>query len=222
MNALRQVSPPLLALWLAFALGACGEDTGGGGGDDPNNDPNNTPNNEPNNQPNNTPAGSACDPFTPCGGDIVGTHSIIDACFDGAANPFEEQCPEATFEADTDFSGTLTFNGDGSWSLSTTTVGTATINVPASCVGGDCNTLSLLLMGAQCTAAGEVCNCDLAINDVSSESGTFTAEGNNLVMTDSEGDTDTFSICVQGQTAFMELQPEAEDDVPVTFLIERR
>jgi hypothetical protein len=163
-----------------------------------------------------------CD-FAACtGGNIVGSWDILGACID-FANPFEELCADSTFEADTEFTGSFTFNDDGTYTSTITTGGTLNVVLPASCLtqltGGQtvaCTELGLFDSdengGGTCTGDTSTgCNCSGPLEGKTEEnSGTYSVEGSTLTTTDSEG-TDTTTICINGDSLKAQGQDEGED-----------
>ncbi|HEX2879881.1 MAG TPA: hypothetical protein VHO25_10155, partial [Polyangiaceae bacterium] len=154
-----------------------------------------------------------CD-FEACsGGDIVGTWDIAGACID-FANPFEDLCADSTFEADTEFTGSITFKADGTFSSTLSTGGNLHVVLPASCLteltGGQtvsCTELGLFDSdedgGGSGTCTGDSatgCDCTGPIEAKTEEnSGTYTHEGTSFTTTD-EDSSDTSSACVNGDT----------------------
>jgi hypothetical protein len=156
-----------------------------------------------------------CDFDDTCtGGNIVGEWTIQGACID-FANPFEDFCADATFQADTEFVGSITFNDDGTYSSSITTGGTLHLVLPASCLtqltGGQtvaCTELGLFDSdedgggGGTCTGDSATgCDCTGPIEDeANTDSGTYTTDGNSVTTVDQDQDTDTSTYCVSGDT----------------------
>jgi hypothetical protein len=155
-----------------------------------------------------------CDFDDTCdGGNLVGEWTIQGACID-FANPFEDFCADATFEADTEFVGSITFNDDGTYSSSISTGGNLHLVLPASCLtqlsGGQtvsCTELGLFDSdedggGGTCTGDSTTgCDCTGPIeSETNTDSGTYTTDGNSVTTVDQDQDTDTSTYCVTGDS----------------------
>lgn len=153
-----------------------------------------------------------CD-FEACtGGEIVGNWNIAGACID-FANPFEEFCADSTFEADTEFTGSINFKSDGTYTSNITTGGNLHIILPASCVtqlsGGQtapCTELGIFDGGdggggGTCTGdTATGCDCTGPIDgETKEETGTYTVDGTTLsLQAPDDTDLDVSEICISG------------------------
>ncbi len=214
----------LLVLCLSFGLYACGDDGegegaaggsaggageggAGGGGED---------------------VALMCgDPA--CGGDLTGSWNLTEACTTpDAAEGFAEMCPEASQTAgETSVSGTIVFNEDGTFTRMSAFSGSATVNIPTSCLMGlTCDIISSFLTeaGGSCSAgAADSCDCTLTFEDEdTSGSGTYTIEGNTVTMVepDDEGmdEATTLDFCARASSAVV---VGTGDDVGTSFLLTR-
>jgi hypothetical protein len=166
-------------------------------------------------------ASATCGKVAACGGSIVGTWKIVDACADtSVSSTMNTACPNESAKAGTvSASGTVTFNADMTYKVDFTESVTETLVVPMSCLsmGGatvSCDELTTALGGgglqgdagtttATCTTSGANCNCTIDVNgQTTSEMGTYTVSGTNFTTTSSTspGSPGTASYCVQGST----------------------
>jgi hypothetical protein len=173
----RLVCASALVALLAVAPG-CGDDDDDGGDDDaPMADAG----------PNGN-APTCSDTFSACGGDLAGNWTIVDAC--GLSQPYD-QCPAATIEADVTVTGTTSFEAGGTYSITSTTVGTASIELPASCLPPlvtSCDQIEALFEDGQCTGTPQTsCACTFTINQTETEPGAYTVSG-TVVTLDPDGE----------------------------------
>jgi hypothetical protein len=113
-------------------------------------------------------AGSAadCSDFVACGGDIVGTWNITGECFTVVDDPSDPGCGHQVPIAGTG-EGSIRFQSDGTYSLSTLFTVSTTLDVPSSCVHGQtCAAYAYSLTnrlgptgGAMCTPSSGGCSC---------------------------------------------------------------
>jgi len=151
--------------------------------------------------------------FTPCGGDLAGTWKYAAACItlpSGAADPVEG-CPEASFGAELDVDGTVTFNADGTAAIDQTASVTSILVYPKACL-----TRQGLPAGTPCsqvfkddesgkTVTEDADNCymkEVQEPDVNKTTGTWSATGNDFTV-QFEGDEKPTSgtYCVKGNEA---------------------
>jgi hypothetical protein len=164
--------------------------------------------------------GGGCSAFKACGGDIVGTWSVEDVCFEDAAALFEGQLsdPECdgTFRGvDAHASGTYAFSKDGVassditiqldldtvWSKSclSAIAGSAIVDLAATCRSVE-RTYSMVaeFEGASCSVKGSACACLITSTPMNvTSSGQYKVEGKELVDV-VDGDSNPF--CVAGDT----------------------
>ncbi len=150
-----------------------------------------------------------------CGGDPAGTWSWVESCL---APPVPATCAEAEASADVDLtSGTITFNGDGSYEMHTEGTITFSESFPADCLGkGTCADLAATLPppppGRTCEDSGDGgCDCTGTMPANVNEVGTWEI-GGNVITTDyvnprGEPTTDEWEFCVAGDTLSMRKAP---------------
>ena len=162
-------------------------------------------------------AAGSCGKVAACGGNLVGTWTIVAGCQSGAPSiPMNPACQSETVQSGpVTASGTATFNADMTYSVSLTETTTDTLVVPTSCLaqGGvtlTCDQLAGVLNNAlsgdagtatTCTTSGSSCNCPLTVSATRGpELGTYAVSGNTFTTT-SSGTTGTpAGYCVQGNT----------------------
>ena len=147
--------------------------------------------------------GAQCGTFASCGGDLTGTWNIQGVC--GASEAFEG-CEDAVIETDVNYDGTLTFNTDGTYAVASTTTGSATFKLPASCLSDSglesCDQLEAFFgEGADCTGTPATsCDCNVPVDETINESGAYTTSGPTVMLTPTDGDPTTSDYCVNGDT----------------------
>jgi hypothetical protein len=77
---------------------------------------------------------SCTTPFTACGGNVVGTWSLSNACVSKFVNPGNMACPASTAQLSENVSGTIEFNQDGTFVTNANSTLNETLTVPASCL----------------------------------------------------------------------------------------
>jgi len=169
----------------------------------------------------------ACSAASPCGGDIVGTWTVTESCL-SASEDLSSVCAGVSADIQFTFSGTTTYNADGTYTSATSGGGLTTYHYQTACVpGGDtCDQLGQVLMAigmyssASCaTDAAGVCNCaEVTASTSSTETGTYATSGSSLTLTHA-GATSTAPYCVQGNTLF-EFNVPGDGGVTVTGSIE--
>ena len=145
----------------------------------------------------------------PCGGDPVGVWTVQESCFDGDFTV--EQCPELVVNSfDASQTGTVTVNDDMSYSLDLEVTGSASVTFPASCFGGlltDCAQLND--DGTTCTGDAQTeCDCELTLDEVIDESGTWSVSGNQITLDDGTNEPETSDFCVSGDSASVSTETE--------------
>ncbi len=170
--------------WTAIAAALLGCSSSGGGGDE-------------------------CGKVAACGGNLVGTWNVVDACTSGAptsaANP---NCPsEMLHVSSSTVSGTMTYNADMTYSISFTETASDTLTLPVSCLGTyTCETFPMTFNSttmATCTTAGAYCNCNVPFSVKNTTQGTYSVSGNTLTTTASNGGSSNVGgggYCVSGST----------------------
>jgi hypothetical protein len=154
-----------------------------------------------------------CGQVAPCGGDIVGDWTIVDAClsFD-AQSPLGDFCASATVDAGgIDSSGMVSFRSDLTYSATITLSGTIALNIPTSCLTIEGVTLTCAqldqaakqaliddpdpsIQSISC-AGSSACVCTVRMTpETSMASGTYTTSGTLLI----ENGGSESNYCVQG------------------------
>ncbi len=159
--------------------------------------------------------GAACPSVSPCGGDVVGTWQVTQACLSGTED-LNSTCPGASASITSSFAGTVIYSSNNTYTSMITGSGTTQFHYPGACLptGYTCTQFSQLLMSVgsyssvDCApdAAG-VCNCDAVTSSLpSDESGTFTTSGVALT-TMHGGSTSSGTYCVQGNVMYQMQAP---------------
>ncbi|HXX69504.1 MAG TPA: hypothetical protein VEK07_20135 [Polyangiaceae bacterium] len=181
----------LLALFAVCSWVGCKGSSGGGAGSD------------------------SCGQVEPCGGNIVGTWKLSDACANSAALDSEvssTSCPNTTASlASVTPTGSITFNSNMTYTITAAAIDVSLdIGIPAACLnGGSCAEVSAALQselaGSSCSGTSS-CTCNatetsyLSPSSTNDDSGTYTISGETVILTssDANGDTSTMDYCVQG------------------------
>ncbi len=143
-----------------------------------------------------------CEVTAPCGGDPVGSWTLLGMCFVSDTPPMED-CTSSTLDMVLDASGGWTFERDNTYSYDVTLAAEITMTIPSECIpplpGFQCS----LLDGDGLTCTGDRqtgCTC-VGITPAANEvgSGQWVMDGDELVTTeDGSGDVSRSSICVEG------------------------
>jgi len=160
-----------------------------------------------------------CSTFAACGGDIVGSWTIQEACL-GDFNPVEDFCSEATVDlSSVSFSGSVEYLADGTYSVSSTQSGSVTVSIPASCLTGvtDCNTLDSDEFDCSGDAT-DSCDCTSSAADTVTETGTYATSGNDVTLTPTGDDPETSTYCVEGDVLKLR---QTDEDLEITFALTR-
>jgi hypothetical protein len=172
-----------------------------------------------------TTAPSCTTPFTACGGNVVGTWSLSNACVSKFVNPGNMACPASTAQLSEDVSGTIEFKQDGTFVTNANSTLKETMNVPASClvdagVTESCQQLQNVFNQptdagapsavASCTSAPMGgCTCQLSDTLMGNgQSATYSTLGYRIGL----GGTPPSPYCVQGNT--LTIQTEASNGMP--------
>ena len=151
------------------------------------------------------------DTTAPCGGDLVGTWVAQEACASGSYIATIAGCASTTVTL-SEFvtSGTLTFNGDGTWNDSLNESFAAREEFPASCLtAAECTqreaslASQLGITGASCEF-GSTCVCDYVSVVSVEKSGSFETSGSSVTFV-GPGQPDTEGYCVTGNTLTLQL-----------------
>ncbi|HSY25487.1 MAG TPA: hypothetical protein VK841_25375 [Polyangiaceae bacterium] len=157
--------------------------------------------------------------FTPCGGDVTGTWTIVSDCIVSSAEADAGCVGETGTVTVQSGSETLTFNA-GAYSVSATQgTSSETLTIPIACLsvaGFDAGTLcdeeSLLFAQADggstgsCTLSASSCTCSGTTTTSSdASSGTYVLSGNTVMINPADGGASTVgSYCVQGNTLYVD------------------
>jgi hypothetical protein len=158
-----------------------------------------------------TGGGSAsCATASPCGGNLVGTWKVTQSCLT-ATGDLNSLCDGGGVSANIAFmfSGTVTYNADGTYSSAFTGTETAHDQFPSGCApfGATCEQLGQQVIDGgtiSCsTDTAGVCTCDSVapLKDTNPTSGTYSTTGSTLTTTQ-DGMTSTSSYCVQGSVLY--------------------
>jgi hypothetical protein len=161
--------------------------------------------------------GGSCGQVEACGGDVVGSWSIVQSC--GVSDAFV--IPEQQFFAgfcDPSNAGAVFDPGTttwvGSWSFSSAMSFTRSLLITEhqsfACQDGEkCSDLESQIQAAEatypiqsgsCTAASEGCRCTIVWSALSQEEGTYASAGTKLLLTVPGSSATDFNYCVQGNT----------------------
>ncbi len=182
-------------------------------------------------------------PFTACGGDIVGEWEVETLCLSGTLvggdNPWadlDESCQDTVFGMELTWGGTITLNGDGTFSQYLTSVVNYFFEFDQDCLTylaesaeqdfGDtpeavCQYASEESDMGPCIYADQVCSCETAPSDdpyIIDMSGTYSTDGNNLEVT-SEGNTSSVEYCRDGDYLLAEWAMSGDEDGLTDYLI---
>jgi hypothetical protein len=173
--------------------------------------------------------GGSCGQVESCGGDVIGSWSIVQSCGVNDAFVVPEQeffagfCvasnPAVVFDP-----GTTTWVG--SWSFSSAMSFTQSLLITEHqsfvCQDGEtCSALEAQIQAAQatspiqsgsCTAVGGGCRCTVVWSALSQQEGTYTSAGTRLLLTVPGSSATDFNYCVQGNT----MHWIAQDNPPPT------
>lgn len=162
--------------------------------------------------------GATCADFMACGGDVVGSWSLQTMCGTGTFD--DDECKGATMEMNgVNYTGTVTFNGDKTYSTDAMMSGHATMHMPSSCLtfGGvkvTCEQLNMALMsqlkmnevfsGITCSTEAVGCACKVTFKPQSlKETGRYSTSGNTITVTTASGNGEADDYCVSGSTLRM-------------------
>jgi hypothetical protein len=154
---------------------------------------------------------ASCTAVAPCGGNLVGTWKLQDSC---SSSTSTVSCGTNHTAFSENLNGTITFNSDMTYALSSGGDETITLTIPLSCFTNTGTTTDLACTGVRsgpsslpgpgtCTVSGSNCDChmDEPLPNVT-ESGTYGLSGSMITTTPSNGDgtNSTVGYCVSGDT----------------------
>lgn len=145
-----------------------------------------------------------CLQVQPCGGNVVGTWTLLGACYAPAFrtqlnDSLATSCPGASIDTlDIDISGTLTFNADLTYTASVHEMLTVTERIPLSCLNASsCATVTSTSAESTISCTGTtICTCHASGMPAGNETGTYATSGTSLSMTNPDS-TSTDAYCVE-------------------------
>jgi hypothetical protein len=145
---------------------------------------------------------------------------VTSECIGSQYNPFAQQCPSSSFSESASVSGTLTFNTNGTFTITDMGSASGAVSLPSSCLtsGGvtlTCDQLQADFNGdggtgtmATCSTTSSGCSCQLHANQPTmTENGTYTTSGSSLTLTATNGGSGTSPYCVQGSGLLLQTVP---------------
>jgi hypothetical protein len=184
----------------------------------------------------NKSGGPACNAFTPCGGDVVGTWQVKDSCMQGKLTV--DGCPTASITFDgVKTTGTMTFNADKTGTASITTTGGVKMSLPQSCLAGQtCASIDAVLKTELATetmtefssvacSGTDPCTCVYTLKGTpSNDGGSWSTSGSVLTQ-----GTDKADYCVAGQELKVKSRPAgmstsmmAMDDLTLSVILTKK
>jgi hypothetical protein len=174
------------------------------------------------------PGGATCSSNASCGGDIVGTWAIVQAC--GVKVVKATACDAETYSvSDATQTGTLVFRADGTATETVTITATLIDHAPPSCQtsGETCAEVDAsfksavqqtgsIYTSASCADDSGTCVCTLGVNLPSDRTGPYTTSGSSLIV-----GTSTASYCVTGSTLIIS-SPNATGEPPTIEVLTRQ
>jgi hypothetical protein len=190
-----------------------------------------------------TSGGQSCGTVDPCGGDVVGSWSIVDSCL-SATGMFTTQ-KQALFAQFCVGNGTGAVSGDtataswvGAWSFDASANYAVsileTVHESFSCSDGEtCTTLDSEIKMAQastptmqsagCQQVGNACKCTVDWATFNDEAGSYTAAGTAISLAPTTGAaTSQIGYCVTGNTMHWIPTTDAHSGPPFPDLIAER
>ncbi len=136
-----------------------------------------------------------CGELSPCGGDVVGTWSFVDSCITSVP---DQGCGVTLTADNSQTTGTITINADGTYSQNSATTGSVVSNVPAGCLNAGVTSCAMI-NAADITCSGDVavaCECTIDVAGTDNTPGTYSLAGNAITV-----DTDPpAQYCVSGNS----------------------
>jgi len=145
-----------------------------------------------------------CLQVQPCGGNVVGTWTLLGACYASAfrtqlSTSLAASCPGASIDTlDIDMSGTVTFNADLTYAANVHETLTITERIPLSCLNASsCAAVPSNTSESTISCTGTTtCTCHASGMPAGDETGTYTTSGTSLTITAPDSTT-TDAYCVQ-------------------------
>jgi hypothetical protein len=187
--------------------------------------------------------GGTCGGVDPCGGDVVGSWSIVDSCL--SANGMFAADKQAFFSGFCTGTGTGAVSDDaataswvGAWSFDASMAYTIsileTVHESFTCNDGEtCSALDTEIKTAQantptiqsagCQQVGAACKCTVDWATFNDESGTYSAAGTAISLAPTSGlPTAPIGYCVKGNTMHWIPTPDATSGPPFPDLVADR
>jgi hypothetical protein len=167
-----------------------------------------------------------------CGGSLLGTWTFTTSCM--GVLPVDTCAGEMIDTSGIHRAGTLTFNGNGTYSTTETDTGTFVFDFPAACLGGvTCAALQTTYQGpgyvgqpnptfssATCSTTATGCRCLLgALGMPQTDTGTYVVNGTSVTATSAMGGVAADTFCVSGSTLHMiyaDSTPSSPDELFLT------
>jgi hypothetical protein len=141
--------------------------------------------------------GGTCAEVQPCGGSLPGTWTIQAICETPTSFTGGLECSAAMIDGSMRVtSGTIAFNDDMTYSLSSQEYGTLKFQIPLPCSQSvDCNSYAALIQPrppkamTACATVNGICDCTLTFNVPldRNDDGTYSTSGDALTLTSSSG-----------------------------------
>jgi hypothetical protein len=183
--------------------------------------------------------GESCGHVESCGGDVVGSWSIVQSCGVSDAFVVQEQQFFAGFCDPTNAGavfdpGTTTWVGSWSFSAAMSFTRSLLITEHQSFVcqdGEKCSDLESQIQAAEATspiqsgswtAVGQGCRCTIVWSALSQENGTYASSGSKLLLSVAGASATDFNYCVQGNTMHWIDQDNAAPAANADIVAERQ
>lgn len=155
-------------------------------------------------------SGASCATKTACGGNVVGTWTIASQCVDVSVDAI---CAGGRLDpAGLTVTGTVTYNSDLTYTLTTQTKGTQKLTLPKACLTSGGMTSSCAEVGSMvtdplysgvtatvCSSLSADCQCSVDVDTQQTmESGTYAATGTVITHTPANGMPSDSDYCVNG------------------------
>lgn len=154
----------------------------------------------------------ACESFSPCGGDPVGSWQTVGTCTSGLSEEEEllqQSCPDGDVTVVSDISGSLDIRGDGTYAFDFTVTNVVDFFLVPACLQGvnSCDQVDEVCTGD----VAEGCRCSYEDVDEAADSDDWSTAGSVLDLDGIEWD-----YCVRGNRLTMR---GLEDSTGVSFTV---
>jgi hypothetical protein len=172
-------------------------------------------------------SGATCSSNASCGGDIVGTWALTQACNPRVSVPITCAGDQYTASGVAQ-TGTFVFRADGTATQMVRTTGTLLATMPPACLaqrGMTCAEMEATLRtgpnytSAICIDKAGTCECTLAFDASTNVSGTYTTSGSTLT---ANGGSSTATYCVTGASLVMRPDGQPAGEPTLTFVLTRQ